>query len=151
MIRAMLLAGAVLLPAPLAAQDHSAHGSKGEPAPEMDHCAMGHLPPDQCGKQEEGDLAFAESGLRVGTGFLELRPIRIRRALDLRGSEHLQLESGVLALAPLVQQALDQLEVYRPQIPEQPALVFLAELIPSFEEMSLPGFLRLGNTDLVGL
>ena len=51
MIRAMLLAGAVLLPTPLAAQDHSGHGSKSEPAPEMDHCAMGHLPPEQCGKQ----------------------------------------------------------------------------------------------------
>ena len=53
--------------------------------------------------------------------------------------------------APLGQEALDQLEGYRPQVPEQPALVFLAELIPSLEEMSLPGFLRLGYTDLVGL
>lgn len=59
MIRAMLLAGAVLLPAPLAAQDHSGHGSKSEPAPEMDHCAMGHLPPEQCGKEEESEPAPA--------------------------------------------------------------------------------------------
>ncbi|MEL7680224.1 copper resistance protein B [Citromicrobium bathyomarinum] len=53
MIRAMLLAGAMLLPASLAAQDHSGHGSKSEPAPEMDHCAMGHLPPEQCPPQDE--------------------------------------------------------------------------------------------------
>ena len=106
---------------------------------------------DPAGKQEEGDLAFAEGRLRVGTGFLEPRAICIRRTFDLRGNEHIQLEPGVLALAPLVQEALDQLEVYRPQVPEQPALVFLAELIPSLEEMSLPGFLRLGYTDLVGL
>lgn len=48
MMRTAMLAGALLLPTPLAAQDHSGHGSKGEPVPEMDHCAMGHLPPEQC-------------------------------------------------------------------------------------------------------
>ncbi len=45
-----ILAAAVTLAimdgAPLAAQDHQ-HG-EAAPAPEMDHCAMGHLPPEQC-------------------------------------------------------------------------------------------------------
>ena len=66
MIRAMLLAGAVLLPASLAAQDHSGHGSKSEPAPEMDHCAMGHLPPEQCDKQEEREPAPAMDDTMAG-------------------------------------------------------------------------------------
>ena len=68
MIRAMLLAGAVLLPAPLAAQDHSGHGSKSEPAPEMDHCAMGHLPPEQCGKREEREPTMDDGMVGMGHG-----------------------------------------------------------------------------------
>ena len=44
---------AVSLGAPLAAQDHSSHGSG--PQPEMDHCAMGHLPPEQCPPKDEHD------------------------------------------------------------------------------------------------
>ncbi len=53
MIRALLLTGASLAAAPLAAQDHSGHaghvGAATDAAPaEMDHCAMGHLPPEQC-------------------------------------------------------------------------------------------------------
>ncbi len=44
---------AISLCAPLAAQDHSAHG--GDPQPEMDHCAMGHLPPEQCPPKDERD------------------------------------------------------------------------------------------------
>ncbi|MCK0097822.1 copper resistance protein B [Qipengyuania sp. S6317L1] len=39
--------------APLAAQDHSSHSS--DPPPEMDHCAMGHLPPEQCPPKDEHD------------------------------------------------------------------------------------------------
>ena len=68
MIRAMLLAGAVLLPAPLAAQDHSGHGSKSEPAPEMDHCAMRHLPPEQCGKREEREPTMDDGMVGMGHG-----------------------------------------------------------------------------------
>ena len=48
MIRVALLAGSMLAASPLAAQDHSAHGEKPPAKPVMDHCAMGHLPPDQC-------------------------------------------------------------------------------------------------------
>lgn len=44
-MRLALLASAALAGAPLAAQDHSGHSA---PPAEMDHCAMGHLPPDQC-------------------------------------------------------------------------------------------------------
>ena len=44
---------AVSLCGPLAAQDHSSHGS--DPQPEMDHCAMGHLPPEQCPPKDEHD------------------------------------------------------------------------------------------------
>lgn len=62
MIRAAVLGAAAMIAAPLAAQDHSAHaghaGTQDHPADtdagrsaapaEVDHCAMGHLPPDQC-------------------------------------------------------------------------------------------------------
>ena len=58
-MRLALLAGAALVAAPTAAQDHSAHGAQQthESAPqtteEVDHCAMGHLPPDQCPPNQE--------------------------------------------------------------------------------------------------
>ena len=45
-MRALLLAGAALFAAPLAAQDHAGHTQQSEP--EVDHCAMGHLPPEKC-------------------------------------------------------------------------------------------------------
>lgn len=53
-MRVLLLASAALIAvpfcAPLAAQDHSSHGSGPQPEmdPKVDHCAMGHLPPEQC-------------------------------------------------------------------------------------------------------
>ena len=53
MIRAMLLAGSMLAATPLAAQDHSSHGDKPAAQPEMDHCAMGHQPPEKCPPQDE--------------------------------------------------------------------------------------------------
>ena len=57
MIRLALLVGAILVATPLAAQDHSAHGgnhaAQPEPEPEMDHCAMGHLPPEKCPPKDE--------------------------------------------------------------------------------------------------
>ena len=48
---------AVSLCAPLAAQDHSSHGSDPQPEmdPKVDHCAMGHLPPEQCPPKDEHD------------------------------------------------------------------------------------------------
>ena len=54
MRRAALLAGAMLMAAPLAAQDHAGHGNDAGAQPQMDHCAMGHLPPEQC-PPKEGD------------------------------------------------------------------------------------------------
>ena len=54
MRRAALLAGAMLMAAPLAAQDHAGHGNDAGAQPQMDHCAMGHLPPGQC-PPKEGD------------------------------------------------------------------------------------------------
>ncbi len=53
-IAAGLLAATALTP--LSAQDHGSHGGHSDHAghadhktePEMDHCAMGHLPPEQC-------------------------------------------------------------------------------------------------------
>ncbi len=66
-MRAALLAAAALGAAPVAAQDHSAHGGHSSEAqghaghgdvatpPEMDHCAMGHLPPEQCPSPEQDD------------------------------------------------------------------------------------------------
>jgi copper resistance protein B len=53
MIRVALLAGSILAASPLAAQDHSAHGDKPAAEPEMDHCAMGHLPPEKCPPKDE--------------------------------------------------------------------------------------------------
>ena len=47
-MRALLFATAALITMPAYAQDHSAHGTQSKPQTEMDHCAMGHLPPDQC-------------------------------------------------------------------------------------------------------
>ena len=44
------LAAAAFAGAPLHAQDHAGHGA---PPAEMDHCAMGHLPPEQCPPKEE--------------------------------------------------------------------------------------------------
>lgn len=51
MMRVLLLASAALIAAPAGAQDHSAHG--GDDEPQMDHCAMGHLPPEQCPPKDE--------------------------------------------------------------------------------------------------
>lgn len=51
-MRVLLFASAALVAAPAAAQDHSAHGAQ-QPQPEMDHCAMGHLPPEQCPPKNE--------------------------------------------------------------------------------------------------
>ena len=57
MIRAIALVGAALWTLPLAAQDHSAHqshsGHSVSAEPAMDHCVMGHLPPEQCPAKEE--------------------------------------------------------------------------------------------------
>ena len=50
-IRLLIVACATLFASPLSAQDHSGHGSKAKP--EMDHCAMGHLPPEQCPPKDE--------------------------------------------------------------------------------------------------
>lgn len=46
---------AVLSCAPLAAQGHSSHGSDPQPEmdPKVDHCAMGHLPPERCPPKDE--------------------------------------------------------------------------------------------------
>ncbi|MFU7529510.1 copper resistance protein B [Qipengyuania sp. ASV99] len=54
-MRGLLIACAALCAAPLAAQDHSAHGSHGaqQTAPPVDHCAMGHLPPEQCPPKDD--------------------------------------------------------------------------------------------------
>jgi copper resistance protein B len=54
-MRALLFAGAALVAAPVAAQEHSAHGhhAQADEEPEVDHCAMGHLPPDQCPPKED--------------------------------------------------------------------------------------------------
>lgn len=54
MTRWLILASATVFATPLSAQDHSAHGghtaqsTEAPPKPEMDHCAMGHLPPERC-------------------------------------------------------------------------------------------------------
>ena len=59
MIRVALLAGSMFAAAPLAAQDHSTHGEKPAAQPEMDHCAMGHLPPEKCPPKDQPQPAPA--------------------------------------------------------------------------------------------
>lgn len=52
-MRALLLVSAALIAAPLSAQDHAGHEAKSPP--EMDHCAMGHLPPEKCPPKQEAE------------------------------------------------------------------------------------------------
>lgn len=59
MICVAFLAGSMFAAAPLAAQDHSAHGEKPAAQPEMDHCAMGHLPPEKCPPKDQPQPAPA--------------------------------------------------------------------------------------------
>ena len=60
-MRYVLMAGAALIAAPISAQDHSGHSGHGaQGQTEMDHCAMGHLPPDQCPAQDEGSEEHSE-------------------------------------------------------------------------------------------
>lgn len=64
MMRWLILTSATLIAVPAMAQDHSAHqhhGAHSEHAPhqaepdkaEVDHCAMGHLPPEKCPPKEQ--------------------------------------------------------------------------------------------------
>jgi len=66
MIRVALLAGSMFAATPLAAQDHSAHGEKPAAQSEMDHCAMGHLPPDQCPPMGEPEAAGSRDDSMAG-------------------------------------------------------------------------------------
>ncbi len=64
-MRAFLMIGAVLTAAPLSAQDHGTHHAPQQP--EMDHCAMGHLPPEQCPpKDEKADAEAADHSGHAG-------------------------------------------------------------------------------------
>jgi len=71
MMRAVLLTGAMLVAAPAAAQGHAAHDTKPEAQAEMDHCAMGHLPPEQCppkdGPAEDAPMAADIAGMDHGS------------------------------------------------------------------------------------
>jgi len=58
-MRAALLASAAMIAAPLSAQDYSAHDAQPDTDSNADHCAMGHLPPEQCPPQS-GNAAAAE-------------------------------------------------------------------------------------------
>lgn len=79
MIRLALLASAALAGAPLAAQDHSGHRA---PPTEMDHCAMGHVPPEQCPptveKRDEQATDHAQHGGMDGT----------KQASPMEGMDH---------------------------------------------------------------
>ncbi len=59
-MRRAFLCSAAMLASPLTAQDHSAHQQgahaqheAGNATPKVDHCAMGHLPPEQCPPKDE--------------------------------------------------------------------------------------------------
>lgn len=64
-MRALLLTSAALFAAPVTAQDHSGHGQKSEP--EVDHCAMGHLPPEKCPPKVETQKQ-ADNSAHAGHG-----------------------------------------------------------------------------------
>ncbi|MXP10677.1 copper resistance protein B [Pseudoblastomonas halimionae] len=67
MIRLALLAGAMLAASPLAAQDHAAHGEKPAAQSEADHCAMGHLPPEQCPRKDDPKEGVSKTGMDHGS------------------------------------------------------------------------------------
>lgn len=85
-MRLALLLGAALWAFPLAAQDHSAHESTDQsssmeqvqtaPAPAaMDHCAMGHLPPEQCPpKTEAHDHGSMKGNASMDAGAMDEGP-----------------------------------------------------------------------------
>lgn len=54
-MRLLWLASAALFAVPASAQDHTSHGAEppAEAEPAVDHCAMGHLPPEQCPPKEK--------------------------------------------------------------------------------------------------
>ncbi|MEO0688941.1 MAG: copper resistance protein B [Pseudomonadota bacterium] len=62
MIRSLLLTIAAFASAPLSAQDHSEHASHKAYRPaEVDHCAMGHLPPEECPSKPEAQSVEGET------------------------------------------------------------------------------------------
>lgn len=66
-MRLFLLVPAALAAAPLHAQDHAGHGAPpAGTASEPDHCAMGHLPPEQCAPQDEADEDHSDHGAMEG-------------------------------------------------------------------------------------
>ncbi|WP_394731231.1 copper resistance protein B [Altererythrobacter sp. GH1-8] len=71
-MRLLLFASAAVVAAPSSAQDHAGHGhghSQASEAAPMDHCAMGHLPPEQCPpKAENSDEHAGHEGHGEPTG-----------------------------------------------------------------------------------
>lgn len=66
MIRAALLAASMLAATPLAAQHHPVQEDKLAAPPEMDHCAMGHLSPEQCPPKDQQDEDKPTAGSMAG-------------------------------------------------------------------------------------
>ncbi|KWV91900.1 copper resistance protein B [Erythrobacter sp. YT30] len=94
MMRVLLLASAALIAAPAAAQDHSAHGRDDEP--QMDHCAMGHLPPEQCPPKED----HSEHGTMDHSAHGSTDDDASHVAMDLSTMDHSQHASPVDKSAP---------------------------------------------------
>ncbi len=88
-MRTLLLASVALLAAPVSAQDHAAHGS--DPQPQMDHCAMGHLPPEQCPpiKAPSDDKEIEQSSIGAMEGGDAARP-----AMDHPTMNHSMTDDG---------------------------------------------------------
>lgn len=82
-----LAAGLALLPASASAQDHSAHGQPATEAaqPAMDHCAMGHLPPEQCPPAKSD--ADSHGGMDHGPGDKSAPGAAPERAIPARAFE----------------------------------------------------------------
>ncbi|AOL22103.1 copper resistance protein B [Erythrobacter litoralis] len=71
-MRLAWLACTALFAGPLGAQDHGGHGAPpAAKAQEMDHCAMGHLPPEQCPPKEGTERGEADHSAHGGARGME--------------------------------------------------------------------------------
>ena len=95
MIRAALLAASMLAATPLAAQHHPVQEDKPAAQPEMDHCAMGHLPPEQCPPKDQqdedkptaGSMAGMDHGSHGGTTDKSVPGAAVEEAIPARAFE----------------------------------------------------------------
>ena len=103
------------------------------------------------GGGDQGDLIHLEGVLAEGSAELPVfHPGRAREALDARRVEH-ALVAGPLLVDVVLHEALEKLEVDRPELGEKRFLLLVLELIPVLENVLLVRFMDLGDANLIGL